>query len=84
MPGAVWPLAPHWPPATRSGPALCGQLLVYPMLDDRGRTPSTGQFDGVGVWDRISNETIWWAAVLGDRYGSTMSRPISPLLALPT
>lgn len=61
----------------RSGPALCGQLLVYPMLDDRGRTPSTGQFDGVGVWDRISNET-GWAAVLGDRYGGD---DVSPYIA---
>ena len=41
----------------RGGPRLCGQLLDYPMLDDRGTTKSTHQFDGVGVWDRVSNET---------------------------
>jgi acetyl esterase/lipase len=51
----------------RGGPALAGQMLIYPMLDDRGVTPSTHQFDGVGVWDRISNET-GWAAVLGEDY----------------
>lgn len=52
----------------RGGPALCGQLLDYPMLDDRGVTPSTHQFDGIGVWDRVSNET-GWAALLGDARG---------------
>ncbi|MGU3432638.1 alpha/beta hydrolase [Actinomycetes bacterium M1A6_2h] len=51
----------------RGGPALCGQLLIYPMLDDRGTALSTMQFDAVGVWDRVSNET-GWRAVLGDRY----------------
>lgn len=52
----------------RGGPSLVGQLLDYPMLDDRGCTRSTGQFDGVGVWDRVSNET-GWAALLGDARG---------------
>jgi acetyl esterase/lipase len=52
----------------RGGPALCGQVLDYPMLDDRGITASTGQFDGVGVWDRVSNET-GWTALLGDARG---------------
>lgn len=53
----------------RGGPRACGQVLDYPMLDDRGTTPSTTQFDGIGVWDRVSNETAW-AAVLGDAYGT--------------
>lgn len=52
----------------RNGPVLRGQLLDYPMLDDRGLTPSTHAFDGVGVWDRISNET-GWRALLGDAVG---------------
>lgn len=52
----------------RGGPRLCGQLLDYPMLDDRGMTKSTHQFDGVGVWDRVSNET-GWSALLGDARG---------------
>lgn len=52
----------------RGGPHLCGQLLDYPMLDDRGLTASTYAFDGVGVWDRVSNET-GWAALLGGRVG---------------
>ena len=52
----------------RGGPDLSGQVLDYPMLDDRGTTSSTHQFDGVGVWDRVSNET-GWAALLGHRVG---------------
>ena len=52
----------------RDGPALRAQVLDYPMLDDRGTTASTRQFDGVGVWDRVSNET-GWSALLGDARG---------------
>lgn len=52
----------------RGGPTVCGQLLDYPMLDDRGITASTAAFDGIGVWDRVSNET-GWGALLGDRAG---------------
>lgn len=61
----------------RGGPALCGQLLDYPMLDDRGTSPSTRQFDGVGVWDRISNET-GWSALLGEAFGG---QDVSPYAA---
>ena len=53
----------------RRGPALVGQLLIYPMLDDRDETVSTRQIDGEGVWDRGSNLT-GWTALLGDRRGT--------------
>lgn len=53
----------------RQGPALIGQLLMCPMLDDRDQTVSTTQIDGVGVWDRGSNIT-GWTALLGDRKGT--------------
>ena len=53
----------------RQGPALIGQLLMYPMLDDRDQTTSTIQIDGVGVWDRGSNVT-GWSALLGERRGT--------------
>jgi acetyl esterase/lipase len=52
----------------RGGPALAGQLLLAPMLDDRNDTPSSVQMAGRGVWDRTSNETAW-AALLGDARG---------------
>ena len=53
----------------RGGPPLLGQLLVSPMLDDRNETVSSHQIDGVGVWDRESNDT-GWNALLGDRRGT--------------
>jgi acetyl esterase/lipase len=51
------------------GPALAGQVLICPMLDDRDQTVSTRQIDGIGVWDRGSNVT-GWSALLGDRRGT--------------
>lgn len=51
-----------------------GVILDYPMLDDRGLTASNYEFDGVGVWDRVSNET-GWKALLGDRYGTDEVSP---------
>jgi len=53
----------------RGGPALAGQLLACPMLDDRNDTPSAVELDGRGLWDRTAN-TIGWTAYLGDRRGS--------------
>ena len=48
------------------GPRLAAQVLIYPMLDDRNQTVSSHQIDGMGVWDRGSNDT-GWDAYLGDR-----------------
>ncbi len=50
----------------RGGPEICGQMLMYPMLDDRNDTVSSHQIDGLGGWDRGSNAT-GWGALLGDR-----------------
>ncbi|MES2169606.1 MAG: alpha/beta hydrolase fold domain-containing protein [Actinomycetota bacterium] len=48
------------------GAALAGQVLIYPMLDDRNTTVSSHQINGIGVWDRNSNDT-GWDAYLGER-----------------
>lgn len=53
----------------RVGPRLIGQLLVYPMLDDRNETVSSKQYDGVGLWDRESN-LLGWTCLLGERRGT--------------
>ncbi|SEU36475.1 alpha/beta hydrolase [Stigmatella erecta] len=53
----------------RKGPKLFGQLLQCPMLDDRNQTVSSYQFQGTGIWDRVSNLT-GWTALLGDRCGT--------------
>lgn len=53
----------------RKGPELRASLLIYPMLDDRNETVSSHQIQGIGVWDRTSNDT-GWDALLGDRRGT--------------
>lgn len=62
----------------RGGPALAGQMLMCPMLDDRNDTPSAVQMVGVGVWDRTANDT-GWTALLGERRGG----PGTPASAAP-
>lgn len=52
----------------RQGPRPIGQMLLYPMLDDRNDTPSARQMAGAGTWDRTANDTAW-TALLGDRRG---------------
>ncbi|HWH01516.1 MAG TPA: alpha/beta hydrolase fold domain-containing protein [Pilimelia sp.] len=58
----------------RGGPALCGQLLQCPMLDDRNETVSSLQYDGIGAWDRTNNDTAWNAA-LGPLRGTDRVSP---------
>ncbi|GAA1081705.1 alpha/beta hydrolase [Nocardiopsis composta] len=53
----------------RGGPALLGQLLACPMLDDRDATASTAQMAGARLpWNREANR-VGWTALLGDRRG---------------
>jgi acetyl esterase/lipase len=52
----------------RGGPAVAGQLLIAPMLDDRGRTRSTRQFP-TGMWNAAEN-ALAWRSLLGERYGT--------------
>lgn len=65
----------------RGGPALRGQLLVYPMLDDRDDSVSAHQMAGVGVWDRTSNATGWGALLGADRGGPSVSPYAAPARA---
>ncbi|GAA3241546.1 alpha/beta hydrolase [Actinocorallia longicatena] len=58
----------------RGGPALAGQLLACPMLDDRNDTPSALQMAGLGVWDRTANDT-GWTALLGEARGTDAVSP---------
>jgi acetyl esterase/lipase len=52
----------------RQGPALVGQLLMCPMLDDRNDTPSAHQMAELPMWNRAANE-VGWTALLGDARG---------------
>ncbi|WP_234322918.1 alpha/beta hydrolase [Streptomyces sp. NRRL S-350] len=58
----------------RGAPAPVGQLLLSPMLDDRGDTFSSHQMAGHDTWDRTSGATAW-QAVLGSRYGAADLSP---------
>lgn len=49
---------------SRGGPSLAGQLLLGPMLDDRGTTASSRQYTA-GLWNRAENAT-GWRALLGE------------------
>ena len=65
----------------RGGPALAGQMLIYPMLDDRTAKGSARELDGEGIWDSGSNQTAW-AMLLGDRRGQDgVSRYAAPARA---
>lgn len=50
----------------RGGPALTHQILIYPMIDDREVTVSSGSENA--TWPRASNR-VGWGAILGDARG---------------
>jgi acetyl esterase/lipase len=63
------------------GPALAGQMLMCPMIDDRNDTPSSLQMAGRGVWDRTSNDTGWTALLGAERGGPDVSPYAAPARA---
>ena len=65
----------------RKGPALFGQILVSPMLDDRDATVSTMQIDGVGVADRQLTRFGWDAYLGPRRAGEDVSMYAAPARA---
>ncbi|WP_022890800.1 alpha/beta hydrolase [Agromyces italicus] len=65
----------------RGGPALAGQLLNTPMIDDRNDTVSAHQYDGIGAWDRNNNDTGWNAMLGADRGTDRVSPHTAPARA---
>ncbi|AMB59359.1 alpha/beta hydrolase [Microterricola viridarii] len=65
----------------RGGPALAGQLLNCPMLDDRNETVSSHQYDGIGAWDRNNNDTGWNALLGAQRFTDAVSPYAAPARA---
>ncbi len=49
----------------RAEVAVCFQLLVYPMLDDRNATPSSHAIVDPKVWNRDANAAGWNAYLAG-------------------
>ena len=65
----------------KGGPALIGQMLMCPMLDDRNDTVSSRQMDGLGVWDHTANNTGWTALLGAARGGPDVSPYAAPARA---
>jgi len=63
------------------GPAIAGQLLMCPMLDESNDTASSHQFSELGLWDRESNDTGWNALLGGRRHARDVSPYASPARA---
>lgn len=49
------------------GPALYGQMLIHPMLDDLCMTSSMKQFKSDGAWTGIASSTTWDLVLPGRR-----------------
>jgi acetyl esterase/lipase len=62
----------------KGGPALAGQMLICPMLDDRNDTFSARQMAGLGVWDAAANHTGWTALLGAARGGPDVSPYAAP------
>ena len=60
--------------------ALAGQLLIYPMLDDRELTVSSRTVSDPRVWNHQSNR-IGWAAYLGRLTGDEVPAAAAPARA---
>jgi acetyl esterase/lipase len=43
----------------RSGPAICFQMPLYPMIDERNETPSSYEIVHPSVWNRANNAAAW-------------------------
>ena len=65
----------------RGGPALFGQMLLCPKLDDRNDTPSAIQMAGRGVWDHGDNAFGWGALLGADRRTDRVSPYAAPARA---
>jgi len=61
----------------RGGPAVCFQMPLYPMIDDRNVTPSSREITYPGVWNRANNIAAW-KLYLGDRAGGEISPYAAP------
>jgi acetyl esterase/lipase len=62
----------------KGGPALAGQMLICPMLDDRNDTFSSRQMAGRGIWDATANDTGWTALLGAARGGPDVSPYAAP------
>lgn len=62
----------------KGGPALCFQLPLYPMLDDRNITPSSYEVTHPAVWNRANNLAAWEMYLGGPAGGADTSPYAAP------
>jgi acetyl esterase/lipase len=58
----------------RGGPALAGQMLLCPMVDDTNTSVSFHQYPAHATWPGTTNVRAW-QLLLGDAYGSDVVSP---------
>lgn len=63
--------------ALDNGISLCGQMLVYPVMDSRCETESARTFPDVPLWNSNSNRRMW------DMYLKNHDRENAPAYAAP-
>ena len=64
----------------RGGASISHQMLICPMLDDRGTTPSSW-FDSI-PWDGRANDTAWRALLGASKGGADVSPYAAPARAI--
>lgn len=58
----------------RGGPAIAGQLLLCPMLDNTNTSVSSLQYDGIGTWTRDA-ALLAWDCLLGSELAYSLDAP---------
>lgn len=61
----------------RRGPAICFQMPLYPMIDDRNTTPSSHEITHPAVWNRANNLAAW-KMYLGEHANDEISPYAAP------
>jgi len=61
----------------RGGPAICFQMPLYPMIDDRNATPSSHEIEDRRIWNGANNAAAW-RMYLGDGQTGAVSPYAAP------
>lgn len=61
----------------KGGPAICFQMPLYPMIDDRNVTPSSHEITDSRVWNHANNAAAW-KMYLGEHANGDISPYAAP------
>ena len=63
--------------AEKSGlPSLCGQLLLYPVIDADMKTPSMHRYTDTPLWNSVNNMNMWKMYLHNRRCGKHNASPL--------